>query len=101
METSKRKQPVRNQLLQAQLRLEHLKEGEIEIRQICAEYMEVFKLPGDKLTATSAIEHYISTPTIPTNRAFTLRYYRIPEHYQTEVNNHVQQMLEDKIIQPS
>jgi len=63
--------------------------------------VDFFKLPGDRLTATSAIEHYIPTPTIPTNRAITLRNYRIPEHHQTEVDNQVQQMLEDKIIQPS
>ena len=50
---------TRNQILQAQLRLASVKEGEVEIRQICAEYMDVFKLPGDKLRATSAIKHYV------------------------------------------
>jgi hypothetical protein len=37
---------TRNKILQAQLRLAHVKEGELEIRQICAEYMDVFKLQG-------------------------------------------------------
>ena len=64
---------TRKQMLQSQLRLAHIKEGEEEIRQICAEYMDVFKLPGFRLTATSAITHYISTPSIPTNRALPLR----------------------------
>ena len=41
---------TRNQLLQAQLHLAQVEEGEEEIRQICAEYMEVFKLPGDRIT---------------------------------------------------
>jgi hypothetical protein len=59
---------ARNQILQTQLRLAHVKEGEEEIRHICAEYMDVFKLPGDKLTSTSAIKHYIPTPSIPANR---------------------------------
>ena len=31
----------------------------------------------------------------------TLRNYRIPEHHQNEVDIQIQQMLEDKIIQPS
>jgi hypothetical protein len=31
------------------LRLAHVKEGEQEIRQICSEYVDVFKLPGDGL----------------------------------------------------
>jgi hypothetical protein len=81
--------------------LAHLKEGEQEIRQICAEYVDVFKFPGDKLTTTSAIEHCIPTPIIPTNRAITLRNYRIPEHHQAEMDSQIQQMLEDKFIQPS
>jgi cytochrome P450 len=75
LETNKGEHHVRNQLLQTQLRLAHLKEGEQKIRQICAEYVDDFKLPGDKLTATSAIEHYIPTPTLATNRAITLRNY--------------------------
>jgi hypothetical protein len=78
-----------------------MKEGEGKIRQICAEYMDGFKLPGDKLTATSAIKHYIATPTILANRSITLRNYRIPEHYQIEVETQIQKMLKDEIIQPS
>ena len=90
-----------SQTLQAQLRLAHIKEGEEEIRQICTELIDVFKLPGDKLTATSAIKHHIPTPSISINRAVTLRNYRIPEQHQSEVNNQVQQILEDGIIQQS
>jgi hypothetical protein len=78
-----------------------LKEGEHEIGTLCTEYMDVFKLPGDKLTATSAIKHYIPTPTVPANRAITLRNYRIPEHHQKEVDAQIQQMLYDEIIHPS
>ena len=84
-----------------QLRLAHIKEAEEEIRRICAEYKDVFKLPGDRLTATSAIKHYIPSPSIPANRALTLRNYRIPEHHQKEVQIQIQKMLGDDIIQPS
>ena len=63
--------------------------------------MGVFKLPGDKLTATSAITHYISTPSVPANRALTLRNCRIPEHHQKVVEIQIQKMLVDDIIQPS
>jgi hypothetical protein len=72
---------ARNQVLQAQLRLSHVK-GEQELRQICAEYADVFKLPGDRLRATSAVKHYIPAPTIPANRSIKWRNYRIPEHHQ-------------------
>lgn len=91
----------RDQVLQAQLRLAHVKEGEDEIRQICTDYIDVFKLPGDKLTSTSAVKHYIPTPTIPMNRSITLRNYRIPEHYQKEVDKQIEGMLNDGIIQES
>ena len=70
---------TRNQILQAQLRLAHEKEGEAVTRQICAEYMDVFKLPGDKLTATSGIKHYVPNTLIPSNRVLSLRNYRIPD----------------------
>ena len=63
--------------------------------------MDVLKLPGDRLTATSDIKHYIPTPSIPANRALTLRNYGIPEHHQKEVEIQIQKMLEDDIIQPS
>jgi hypothetical protein len=92
---------VRNNVLQSQLRRAHVKEGEQEIRKICAEYSDVFKLPGDKLTAMSAIEHCIPTPTIPANRAITLCNYRIPAHQQVEVDKQIDQMLKYKVIQPS
>jgi hypothetical protein len=57
-EVSRKENALRDHALQSQLRLAHVKEGEQEIRKICADYSDVFKLPGDKLTATSAIEHY-------------------------------------------
>jgi hypothetical protein len=96
-----RESKKRNQKLQDQLRLTHVKDGEGEIRQICAEYVDVFKLPGDKLTVTSGIEHHIPTPSIPAHRAITLRNYRIPEKHQEEVDEQVKQMLNEGIIQPS
>ena len=88
-------------MLEEQLRLAHIKEGQQKIKQICAEYVDVFKLHGDKLTATSAVKHYMPTPTVPTNRAITLRNHRISEHHQKEVDMQIDQMLEGEIIQPS
>jgi hypothetical protein len=86
-DATKKESHTRNQMLQAQLQLAHVKEGEEEIRQICAEYIDVFKLPGDKLTATSSIKHYIPTPSFPANRALTLRNYRIPEQASKRSRN--------------
>jgi hypothetical protein len=77
-EVSRKVKAVRNHTIQTQLRLAHVKEGEHEIRRICAEYADIFQLPGDRLTATSAIEHCIPTPTLPANRAIISRNYRIP-----------------------
>ena len=44
--TERQKLNKRSQTLQAQLRLSHIKEGEEQIRQICTEFIDVFKLPG-------------------------------------------------------
>ena len=44
--TERQKLNKRSQTLQAQLRLSHIKEEEEQIRQICTEFIDVFKLPG-------------------------------------------------------
>jgi hypothetical protein len=63
--------------------------------------LEKFKLPGDTLTATTAAEHTIPTPTIPKGRAITFKNYRLPEAQQQETKRQVTQMLEDDVITPS
>jgi hypothetical protein len=91
----------RLQLLNENLRLDHIMEGADEIKKICQEYVDIFKLPGDSLTATTAAEHTIPTPTILKGRAITLKNYRLPESQQQEIQRQVTQMLEDEIIVPS
>jgi ribosomal protein S2 len=59
----------RLQLLKENLRLNHIIEGADDIRKICEEYIDIFKLPGDSQTATTATEHAIPTPNIPKGRA--------------------------------
>jgi hypothetical protein len=49
-----------------------MNEGE-DIRQICTEYIDIFKLPGDTLTATSGIKQHILTPSIPENNNYTAK----------------------------
>jgi hypothetical protein len=86
------------QLLKEKLRLSHINEGADEIRSICEEYIDVFKLPWDSLTATSAAEHTIPIPTIPKRRAITLKNYGLPEAQQQEIQRQVTQMLEEDAI---
>jgi hypothetical protein len=74
--TMMRKQEFKNQtnkikrlqLLNENLRLGHIVEGSDEIRKTCEEYVDIFKLPGDSLTVTTATEHTIPTPTIRKGR---------------------------------
>jgi hypothetical protein len=91
----------RLQMLREKLRLDHIVEGASEIQKICEEYADVFKLPGDSLTATTATKHYIPTPSIPQGRAITLKNYRLPEAQGREVKEQVDQMLKDGVITPS
>jgi hypothetical protein len=90
----------RLQVLNENFRLEHITEGKNEIRKICEEYMDIFKLPGDSLTATTATEHTIPTPTIPKGKAITLKNYKLPEAQQQEIKRQVTQMIDDDIIEP-
>lgn len=88
-------------MLKETLRLDHIKERANEIKRICEEYVDVFKLPGDTLTATTATEHSVPTPSIPKGRAITLRNYRLPEAQKQEVKEQIEQMLNDEVIVPS
>lgn len=58
----------RLQLLNENLRLSHIVEGASDIRKICEDYVDIFKLQGDSLTATTATEHTVPTPTISKGR---------------------------------
>jgi hypothetical protein len=87
--------------LNEKLRLDHIVEGADAIRAICKEYINVFKLPGDKLTATRAAIHSIPTTGVPKGRAITLKNYRLAEAHKQEVNEQVEQMTRDEIIAPS
>jgi len=60
---------------------------------ICEYYNDIFRLPGDKLTTTTAIEHAIPTPGIDSCRGIVSRNYPIPEVLKGE--------LQDKIIRHS
>lgn len=91
----------RLKLLQESLRLGHVTEGRQKIIDICYEFNDIFRLPGDKLTAVSATTHKIPTPTIPKGRAITLKNYRLAEAHKDEIDRQIKQMLEDDIIQPS
>lgn len=88
--------------LRHELRTDHLNSEErVSLVKICEEYNDVFHLPGDRLTFTTAAEHAIPTPTIHPNRAINTKSYRIPEIHKEEVQRQTEQMLQDGIIAPS
>jgi hypothetical protein len=100
-QSKSRQNEKRHQLLDAQLRLDHVTEGRESLRSLCHQYVDVFHLPGDKLTDATGAVHSIPTPNIPPERAINLKSYRIPEAHHEEVDRQVKQMLEDGIIAPS
>jgi hypothetical protein len=88
--------------LRGELRADHLNVDErVCFIKVCEEYNDVFHLPGDKLTFTTAAEHAITTPTIDPNRGINTKPYRIPEIHKDEVKKQTEQMLRDDIITPS
>jgi hypothetical protein len=88
--------------LREQLRTDHLNSQErVSLIKICDEYNDVFHLPGDKLTFTTAAEHAIPTPSTDPNRDINTKPYRIPEIHKEEVQKQTEQMLRDSIIAPS
>ncbi|PSN29027.1 hypothetical protein C0J52_23776, partial [Blattella germanica] len=91
----------RHTLLDEKLRFEHINEGEVGIRSLCHQFLDIFKLPGDHLSTVRGVHHTIPTPSIPEGRAITLKYYRIPQVHQVEVEHQIQDMLNSGIITPS
>jgi hypothetical protein len=88
--------------LRVELRTDHLSnEEKPSLIKICEEFNNIFYLPGDKLTYTTATEHTIPTPTIDPTRGIISKSYRIPEIYKEEVQKQTEQMLRDGIIVPS
>ena len=66
------------------------------IINIC-EYYNIFKLLGDNLTTTTAIEHTIPTPGVDAFRGIASRNYQIPDALKGELQGIIDQMC-DKII---
>jgi hypothetical protein len=88
--------------LREQPRTDHLNDEErVSLVKLCDEYNDIFHLPDDKLTYTTAAEHAIPTPSIEPSRAINTKPYRIPEIHKEEVQRQIEQILRDDIIQPS
>jgi hypothetical protein len=88
--------------LRKRIRTDHLNDQERRsIMNICEYYNDIFRLPGDKLTTTTAIDHSIPTPGIDPCRGIASRNYLIPDTLKDELQGIIHQMLSDKIIKYS
>lgn len=90
---------IRTQEVLNLLRIKHLNTEEANaLHDICSEYSDIFHVPGDKLTFTTAVKHEISTtPQNPIH----VKSYRFPEIHKPEVAKQIDQMLDQNIIKPS
>ena len=79
------------------LRIDHLNsEEKTSLKEICFDYQDVFFLPGDRLSCTSAVKHtiHLEPGTVPINT----RPYRLPESQREEIHRQVTNLLEEGII---
>jgi hypothetical protein len=73
--------------LHKDLRMDHLNsEEKVSLIRICEECNDVFHLPGNKLTFTTAAEHVILIPTINPTRGINTKTYRIREIHKEKFN---------------
>ncbi|KAL0818955.1 hypothetical protein ABMA28_008252 [Loxostege sticticalis] len=81
------------------LRTSHLNEEESEaLLDLCSRYSDIFHLPDDQLSYTTALQHEIKTNTdVPVHT----KSYRFPECHKKEVSTQIQSMLDQNIIEPS
>ena len=69
-----------------------------KLKVLLAQYRDVFALKPGELGKTSVVKHHIETETSPPIKQ---RPYRAPQATRDVIDEHVQQMLDDGIIQPS
>jgi len=62
-----------------ELRIKRLNSDErVSLIKICEVYKDLFYLPGNKITFTTAAQHAIPTPAIDPTRGTNSKPYRIP-----------------------
>jgi hypothetical protein len=81
------------------LRLEHLNEEREQIEKTCTSYQDMFHLPGEMLTSTTAVRHEIRIElgVEPVN----VKSYRLPETPKLEVRRQVEKLRRGGIITES
>lgn len=83
----------------SRLRTEHLNPEETaNLRNLCANYSDVFYLDGEPLTFTNKIKHKIRTTD---ESPVHTKSYRYPYVHRQEVRDQIEKMLEQNIIRPS
>lgn len=94
------RQISRSSHLRETLRTDHLNQAERKsLFEICDEYKDIFYLPGDFLSSTNTVQHYI--PIFRDSAPINVKPYRLPEKHKQEVNRQIQEMLDSNIIRPS
>jgi hypothetical protein len=77
--------------------MDHLKpEEKTSLGEICFDYQDVFFLPGDCLSCTSAVKHTIHL--LPGTIQINTCLYRLPECHGKETDRQVANLLEEGII---
>ena len=80
-----------------QLSLDHLnKEEREQIEKTCADYHDIFHLPGEKLTSTTAVTHEIRVE--PGTKPINVKPYRLPETHKQEARRQVEELRKGGII---
>ena len=74
------------------------KEEIVRVEQLLKEYSSLFVSSPDKLTRTNVVSHGVDTGT---SSPIKQRAYRVPHTRKKVITDHVRDMLEKKIIEPS
>jgi hypothetical protein len=82
------------------LRLENLNPEERQVMEdTCRDYHDIFYLPGDTLSCTTTVKHFISV--IPGMSPINTRPYRLPESQKAKVDKQVYKLLKEGVITES
>jgi hypothetical protein len=83
------------------IRTNHWNDQESFVMVIFEYFNDIFRLPGDNLTTTTAVEHSMQTLGIDPRRGIASKNYFIPDALNGEQQGIINEMLSDKIIRHS
>jgi hypothetical protein len=66
---------------------------------VCKDYQDIFHLPGEELSCTSAVKHSINV--VPGTNPINTKPYRLPEAQKAEIEKQIDKLVKEGVVEES